>query len=46
MSIQTKTAVSLAATQPRDTTLPAGAGIVLAVVLGSMFWVGLYALLA
>ena len=31
--------------QPRDTSLPAGAGLALAVVLGMGFWAGLFAVI-
>ncbi|MCA2011837.1 hypothetical protein [Pararhodobacter sp. CCB-MM2] len=46
MNTQTKTSMSIAATQPRGGSLPAGAGIVLAMMLGGAFWLGIYALVS
>jgi hypothetical protein len=45
MNTQAKTDLTLVASPPRDSALPAGAGIVLAMVLGGLIWAGLFALL-
>ncbi|WP_168192088.1 hypothetical protein [Pararhodobacter marinus] len=43
MTAQTNTALHVAATKP-GSSLPAGAGIALAMVLGGAIWVGIFAL--
>ncbi len=45
MTTRTETALTYTAPQPRGSSLPAGAGILLAMALGGLFWVGLFALL-
>ena len=45
MNTQTKSALSVAA-PARGGSLPAGAGIVLAIMVGGAFWLGVYALFA
>lgn len=45
MNTQAKTDLSLLASPPRDSALPAGAGILLAMALGGLMWLGIFALL-
>lgn len=45
MNTQAETDLTLLASPPRDRALPAGGGIVLAMVLGGLMWLGIFALL-
>ncbi|WP_133239602.1 hypothetical protein [Pararhodobacter aggregans] len=45
MNTRAETDIALLASPPRSGALPAGAGILLAVILGGLIWVGLFALL-
>ena len=45
MDTQAETDLTLLASPPRDSALPAGAGILFAMVLGGLFWAGVAVLL-
>lgn len=45
MTTQTNTAISIARAPSRASALPSGTGIILAMAVGGLFWIGLFALL-
>ena len=45
MNTRAETAASYTPAKPQGSSLPAGAGIALAVVIGSLLWIGIFALM-